>query len=106
MTLAPGAPRVRTCAHFSFLAARNLLKGKGKLVALTGIEGANRQFSSVQLSPTDSSLVQLVWRSPGKTPYRSPTLSLGCHSSSFKSTGATLRSFSPLRPWNTVPNIQ
>jgi hypothetical protein len=30
-------PRVRTCAHFSFPAARNLLKGKEKVVALTGV---------------------------------------------------------------------
>jgi hypothetical protein len=56
------------------------------MVALTGIEGANSKFSSVQLSSTDSSCVQLVWRAPRKARHRSPTLSLGCHSASGDST--------------------
>jgi hypothetical protein len=43
-----GAPRVRPCAHFSFSTACNLLKGKGMLVALTGIEPAGWGFSSVE----------------------------------------------------------
>jgi hypothetical protein len=50
------------------------------LVALTGIEGANRQFSSVRVSPSDSRYVQLVRLSRPRTDHRFPTLSLGCHS--------------------------
>jgi hypothetical protein len=66
-----------------------------ELVALTGIEGAWRQFSSVQLSLSGSKYVQLVRRGQPQTCHKLPALSLGCHSSSCKSTGATLRSFSP-----------
>src|SRR5436305_1312586 len=50
-----------------------------ELVALTGIEGANRQFSSVRFSPSDSKYVQLVRHSSPETCHDSATLSLGCH---------------------------
>ena len=60
------------------------------MVALTGIEGVNAQFSSVQLSLTGSKYVQLVTAASASTSHEVLTLSLGCHSSSFESTGATL----------------
>ena len=50
------------------------------MVALTGIEGTNSQFSSVQLGLSDSKYAQLVWQSAGKPSHRILTLSLGCHS--------------------------
>lgn len=55
-----------------------LLKG---LVALTGIECASPQFSSVHLSPSDSKYVQFVRLGLPQTCHRLPRLSLGCHSS-------------------------
>ena len=103
LSMAVNAPRMgfdRAETFFCCLAraapccppARKSIKN---LVALTGIEGANNQFSSVQLSLSDSKYVQLGRLGPPQTCHRLPTLSLGRHSSSCKSTGATLRSYSP-----------
>src|SRR5438034_11559786 len=50
------------------------------MVALTGIERANFQFSSVQLGLSECKYVQLVRREAPKTSHGRPTLSLGCHS--------------------------
>jgi hypothetical protein len=68
-----GRAKVATLADLS---ARNLLKGKEELVALTGIEGVWQQFGSVQLSPTDSNCVQLDREAPAKF----ATDSRRCHS--------------------------
>jgi hypothetical protein len=46
------------------------------MVALTGIEGADSQFSSLQLSPSDTKYVQLVCRAGPETHHQAATLSL------------------------------
>src|SRR5580658_8506128 len=50
------------------------------MVALTGIEGAWREFSSVHLGVSCTKYVQLVSRRQPETPPEPATLSLGCHS--------------------------
>src|ERR1039457_1595185 len=52
------------------------------MVALTGIEPANRQSSSVQLGLSVCKHVQLVSPGCSGTRYEPATLSLGCHSMS------------------------